>query len=243
MPYARNNPFSSIPPVTLNVLIAIVVMFVFLQILPNNSFIYRYFVLHPISSPGFYPWQLITHALLHIDFIQLFFSGFALWIFGSQIEYQWGEKRYGFFIVACIIGSGLVHALLSQYPTIGLSGCIFGLLVAFGMMYPERQIMLLFPPIPMKAKYFVLIFGGIYFLSALNTAITVITQLGGAITGFLLIQYWRKKPPFTFSQLNRCHVPWVLAVRPVDKRQNDWFFQAPDRLALLVTKRVPWQGV
>lgn len=197
-----NNPLSSIPPVTRNVLIAIVVMFVAQQILGGaNSgyFIQRYFALFPIASDYFYPWQLITYALLHGNLMHLFFNGFAIWMFGSQIEHYWGEKKYGIFIVVCIIGSGIANALLSNAPAIGISGAVYGLLVAYGMMWPNHTIQLILPPIPMKAKYFVMIFAGIALISSINPrndGIAHIAHLGGAITGFLLIQFWRKKPPF-----------------------------------------------
>lgn len=196
-----NNPLAAIPPVTRNILIAIVVMFVFQQIFAQtgSDFIARYFVLYPIDTPLFYPWQLVTYALLHGNLMHLFFNGFAIWMFGSQIEHFWGEKRYSIFIIACIIGSGLANALLSNVGAVGISGAVYGLLVAFGMMWPNHTIYLVIPPIPLKAKYFVIILAVIAFFSSINPrndGIAHIAHLGGAITGFLLIQYWRKKPPF-----------------------------------------------
>lgn len=197
----HNNPIAAIPPVTRNILIAIVAMFVFQQIFAQTGghFIARFFVLYPIDSGLFYPWQLLTYALLHGNLMHLFFNGFAIWMFGSQIEHYWGEKRYGIFIIACIIGSGLANALLSNAGAVGISGAVYGLLVAFGMMWPNHTIYLVIPPIPMKAKYFVIILAAIAFISSINqnnSGIAHIAHLGGAITGFLLIQYWRKKPPF-----------------------------------------------
>ncbi len=196
-----NNPLAAIPPVTRNILIAIVAMFIFQQIFAQTGgdFIARYFVLYPIDTPLFYPWQLLTYALLHGSLMHLFFNGFAIWMFGSQIEHYWGEKRYSIFIVACIIGSGLANALLSNVGAVGISGAVYGLLVAFGMMWPNHTIYLVIPPIPLKAKYFVIILAVIAFISSINPrgdGIAHIAHLGGAITGFLLIQYWRKKPPF-----------------------------------------------
>ena len=131
--------------------------------------------------------------------MHLFFNGFAIWMFGSQIEHFWGEKKYSIYIIVCIIGSGLANALLSQVAAIGISGAVYGLLVAYGMMWPNHTIQLILPPIPMKAKYFVLLFAGIALYSSIrpgNDGIAHIAHLGGAITGFLMIQYWRKKPPF-----------------------------------------------
>lgn len=197
----HNNPLSAIPPVTRNILIAIVAMFIFQQIFAQtgSDFIARYFVLYPIDSSLFYPWQLLTYALLHGNLMHLFFNGFAIWMFGSQIEHYWGEKRYSIFIIVCIIGSGLANALLSNAGAVGISGAVYGLLVAFGMMWPNHTIYLVIPPIPIKAKYFVIILAAIAFISSINqnnSGIAHIAHLGGAITGFLLIQYWRKKPPF-----------------------------------------------
>lgn len=196
-----NNPLAAIPPVTRNILIAIVAMYIFQQIFAQtgSDFIARYFVLYPIDTPLFYPWQLVTYALLHGNLMHLFFNGFAIWMFGSQIEHYWGEKRYSIFIITCIIGSGLANALLSNVGAVGISGAVYGLLVAFGMMWPNHTIYLVIPPIPMKAKYLVMILAGIAFVSSINPrgdGIAHIAHLGGAITGFLLIQYWRKKPPF-----------------------------------------------
>lgn len=196
-----NNPLANIPPVTRNILIAIVAMYIFQQIFAQtgSDFIDRYFVLYPIDTPLFYPWQLVTYALLHGNLMHLFFNGFAIWMFGSQIEHYWGEKRYSIFIIVCIIGSGLANAMLSNVGAVGISGAVYGLLVAFGMMWPNHTIYLVIPPIPLKAKYFVIILAVIAFISSINPrgdGIAHIAHLGGAITGFLLIQYWRKKPPF-----------------------------------------------
>ncbi len=197
----KNNPLSAIPPVTRNILIAMVVMYIFQVILTQsgNYFIPKYFALYPIGSDYFYPWQLITHSLLHGSFMHLFFNGFAIWMFGSQIENYWGEKKYGIYVIVCIIGAGLANALLSNSAAIGISGAVYGLLVAYGMMWPNHTIYLVIPPIPMKAKYFVLIFAGIALISSFNPnndGIAHIAHLGGALTGFLMIQYWRGKPPF-----------------------------------------------
>src|SRR5690554_6649387 len=197
----NNNPLAAIPPVTRNILIAIVVMYIFQIMLTasGNYFIPRYFALYPIGSDYFYPWQLITHSLLHGSFMHLFFNGFAIWMFGSQIEHYWGEKKYGIYFIVCIIGAGLANALLSNSAAIGISGAVYGLLVAYGMMWPNHTIYLVIPPIPIKAKYFVLIFAGIALFSSFNPnndGIAHIAHLGGALTGFLMIQYWRGKPPF-----------------------------------------------
>lgn len=203
--YYNQNPLQNIPPVTRNILIAIVAMFLMQQLIPmmvgvNGAyFISRYFPLYPLNSGYFYPWQLITYALLHGNFFHLFFNAFAIWMFGSQIERYWGDKRYSLFVVICIIGSALAHVVFTSVPAIGISGAVYGLLVAYGMMWPNQTIMLILPPIPIKAKYFVMIIAAIALFSSINPQgdnIAHIAHLGGAVTGFLLIQFWRKKPPF-----------------------------------------------
>ena len=196
-----NNPLNSIPPVTRNILIAIVVMFIAQQILGQSggNFIYKYFALHSISSGNFYPWQLITAVLLHGNLMHLFFNGFAIWMFGSQIESYWGERRYAIFVITCVIGSSLFYALLGNGYGVGISGAVYGILVAYGMMWPNHTIQLIIPPVPIKAKYFVMILAGIALMNSLsvtNDNVGHIAHLGGAVIGFLLIQYWRKKPPF-----------------------------------------------
>lgn len=201
----RQNPFAQIPPVTRNLLIAIVVMYVAQVILKaagGNGFytIIRYFPLYPFSHEYFYPWQLLTHGLIHLNLLHLFFSAFALWMFGSQIEHFWGEKKYALFIILTIIGSGLFSALLSPAPAVGLNGMMYGLLLAFGMMWPNHTIMLILPPMPIKAKYLVIAIGAMALLQSLDSQVGLVAAMsvpvGGMITGFLIIQYWRQKPPF-----------------------------------------------
>jgi len=127
-----------------------------------------------------------------------------LWMFGSDLERLWGPKRYLQYYFACVLtaaGTQLLFAALTGaiYPTIGASGGIFGLLLAFGMMFPNRIIMPLFPPIPMKAKYFVAIFGGLELLFGVTgtmEGVAHFAHLGGMLGGFLMIRYWQGKLPF-----------------------------------------------
>ncbi len=182
-----------IPKITRYILIAMLVVFILQQFINLYPLVLQGF------SNGFNPIQLVTYAFLHGDFAHLFFNGLAIWMFGSQIEDYWGEKRYLTFAIVCVVGAGLTHLMFVNYNVIGISGLVFGLLLAYGMMFPNRTILLLIPPIPIKAKYLVMGYGALLLFNIAaqrNDGIAHFAHLGGAISGFLLIQYWRKKPPF-----------------------------------------------
>ena len=159
--------------------------------------------LWPLGA-GFLPWQLVTYAFLHGSFTHLFFNMLGLWMFGAELERLWGPKRYLQFYFASVLSAGLCQLLVSaligsQAPTIGASGGIFGLLLAFAMMFPNRQVMLLIPPIPMKAKYFVAIYGAIELVTGVWNpygGVAHFAHLGGMLGGFLMIRYWQRRPPF-----------------------------------------------
>jgi membrane associated rhomboid family serine protease len=160
--------------------------------------------LWPLSTGKFSPWQLLSYGVLHGDAVHLFFNMLGLWMFGSEIERLWGGKRYLQLIIASVLAAGVVQigwSLLTGHvqPTVGASGALFGLLLAFGMMFPNRIIMPLFPPIPMKAKVFVGVFGGLELLFGLSGASGVahFAHLGGMLGGFLMIQFWRGRAPFS----------------------------------------------
>jgi membrane associated rhomboid family serine protease len=165
----------------------------------------RWFALYPIG-PDFMPWQIVTYAFLHDvnNLMHIVFNMLGLWMFGAELERLWGPKRYLQYYFASVLAAGLSQLLLSAllgspYPTIGASGGIFGLLLAFGMMFPNRQIMLLIPPIPMKAKVFVAIYGAIELFLGVRAptgGVAHFAHLGGMLGGFLMIQYWRGRPPF-----------------------------------------------
>ncbi|MFM8512080.1 MAG: rhomboid family intramembrane serine protease [Betaproteobacteria bacterium] len=162
-----------------------------------------FFALWPPGSGHFGPWQLLSYGLLHGDPAHLFFNMLGLWMFGSEIERLWGHKRYLQFIVASVLSAAIVQLLWGvltahNQPTVGASGALFGLLLAFGMMFPNRIIMPLFPPIPMKAKVFVAVFGGLELLFGLggSSGVAHFAHLGGMLGGFLMIQYWRGRAPF-----------------------------------------------
>jgi membrane associated rhomboid family serine protease len=133
--------------------------------------------LWPLQGGRFEPWQVVSYAFLHGDLNHIFFNMFALWMFGLPIERTWGSRKFSFYYVVCVIGAAIVQLIVQQlsgefYPTIGASGAVFGILLAFGVMFPNNRIFLIFLPIPIKAKWFVLIYGGlelIFGISALCT--------------------------------------------------------------------------
>jgi len=163
----------------------------------------RLFALWPLSN-GFLPWQVVSYAFLHGSPMHLFFNMLGLWMFGAELERVWGRARYLQFYFASLLAAAgmqlLVNMLLgSPAPTVGASGALFGLLLAFGMMFPNRTIMPLFPPIPMKAKTFVMVFGGLELLlgvTGTQSGVAHFAHLGGMLGGYLMIRYWRGQPPF-----------------------------------------------
>jgi membrane associated rhomboid family serine protease len=201
--------FSFFPPVIKNLLIINGVVFILQKFiigpiefgdLPGWYIINRWFALNPLSGVGpggiefnFQIWQLITYQFLHGDFFHILFNMFILWMFGIEIENLWGSKKFLYFYLLCGIIAGLVHILLTPIIggmnafTVGASGAITGVMVAFAMMFPNRLIFLYFL-IPIKAKYFI---GFLIILDLLLVSnpdnIARIAHLGGALTGLLFV--------------------------------------------------------
>jgi membrane associated rhomboid family serine protease len=116
----------------------------------------------------FYPWQVLTYAFLHGSVLHLLLNMYALWLFGAPLERRWGTVRFAVFYLTCIMGAALMHLVVAEfalshgadaYPVVGASGGVFGLLLAFGMLYPDQELLLLVPPIPVKAWWFVTGYG------------------------------------------------------------------------------------
>jgi len=157
--------------------------------------------LWPVQSGRFEIWQVLTYAFLHDrnNIGHIFFNMLGLFMFGSELERVWGPRRYIQILVASTLTAAAAQLLFTwlmgiDSPTIGASGAIFGLLLSFGMLFPDRIIVPLLPPIPMKAKYFVAIFGGIEILLVFNqsaSGIAHIAHVGGMIGAWALIRYWR----------------------------------------------------
>lgn len=182
------------------------------------------FGLHFILADDFRPWQLVTYMFLHDGLSHLFFNMFALWMFGMVIERTLGFKRFLIYYFVCGIGAGLcqeawqlgqyyieglqnyaimntgmavipMSTYLNTWTTIGASGACYGVLLAFGVLYPNERIMLLIPPIPLKAKYMVVGYAAIELVAAFatNGNIAHFAHLGGMLFGWLLLIIWRKK--------------------------------------------------
>jgi membrane associated rhomboid family serine protease len=163
-----------------------------------------YFALWPFGSPRpdwpeFHIWQLLTYGFLHGDISHIFFNMFGLWMFGRDIERTLGTQRFAIYFLTCVVGAGVVQLTVALiqgdfYPTVGASGGVFGLLLAYAMFFPDRTVMLLIPPIPMRAKYFVLFYGlaELYFgLSGSAPGVANFAHLGGMLFGYLLLRRWR----------------------------------------------------
>lgn len=189
-----------IPPITRALLLSCTAMFMLTLLLPQLSL---WLALWPLASGQFMPWQVATYAFLHADVMHLFFNMLGLWMFGAELERLWGPRRFMQFYAASVLAaaaSQLVFTGLtgSMVPTVGASGGLFGLLLAYGMLFPNRTIMPLFPPIPMKARTFVIVFGGIELFMGFSgrTGIAHFAHLGGMLGGWLMIRYWRGQSPF-----------------------------------------------
>lgn len=176
------------------------------------------FALWPLGEPalarvgdgvreiGFQPWQLVTYGFLHGDLLHLLFNLFALYMFGGPVERTLGARPFLTYYVACVMGAAVAQLaalgtdLPSEqfHPTVGASGGVYGLLLAFGLLFPKQIIMLLIPPVPMPAWLFVIVFGLVELylgLSRAQSPIAHFAHLGGMVAGFLLLQYWRGKLP------------------------------------------------
>jgi membrane associated rhomboid family serine protease len=125
---------------------------------------------------------------------------FGLWMFGRDLERLMGARRFLFYYLTCVVGAGIVQLIVAElqggvYPTLGASGGVFGILLAYALAFPNRTVMLLIPPIPMKAKYFVLFYGllELYLgVSGRSPGVANFAHLGGMLFGFVLLQYWRR---------------------------------------------------
>jgi membrane associated rhomboid family serine protease len=190
-----------LPPIT-QALIIINTVAYFLDVMSGYR-LSAFLALYPLSY-GFLPFQVVTYAFMHGSFGHLFFNMIGLWTFGQELERLWGPKRYIQFYAASLLSAALVQLLItwllnSPYPTLGASGALFGLLLAFGMLFPNRQVMLIIPPIPLKAKTLVIGYGALelfFGVTGTQEGVAHFAHLGGMIGGFLMIQYWRGRPPF-----------------------------------------------
>jgi membrane associated rhomboid family serine protease len=185
-----------IPPITKALIFANVAAFL-LEMVGGSGLVAR-FALWPLG-PLFLPWQPFTYAFLHGSFAHLFFNMLGLYMFGADLERVWGPRRYLVYYGVSVLSAAIMQLAFaalsgSNVPAIGASGGVFGLLLAFAMYFPTRMVVLLFPPIPMPAWLFAMLYGAIELVlgvtgSAAGTA--HFAHLGGMVGGYLLIRSWR----------------------------------------------------
>lgn len=214
--FSHPNRAGQFPPVIQALLIANGIAFV-LMVFGGSQLIVN-FALWPVNTPSFVEgggiglqrvpefqvWQLVTYAFLHGGLLHLFFNMFALWMFGSVMEITWGSRRFLLYYFVCVVGAAVAQLAVTSgtgdiHPTVGASGGVFGILLAFGMRYPNQYILLLIPPVPIKAKWFVLGYGALELylgISGTQAGVAHFAHLGGMVTGLVLILYWRGKLPW-----------------------------------------------
>jgi len=156
-----------------------------------------------LSQPHFRLYQLVTYSFLHGSILHLVLNMYGLWLFGSRMEQVWGPARLAIYYLACVLGAGIMQLMASgigggYYPTIGASGGVFGLLLAFGMRFPNEVLVLVFPPVALKAKWFVVIYAAFELWAGVTgtaEGVAHFAHLGGMLFGLLLILYWRGRSP------------------------------------------------
>jgi len=212
----------NLPTVTRYLLIANIVIFLLAALMQRTGLDLNALCgLHYYSAQSFHWWQPFTYMFLHANFSHIFFNMFAVWMFAPVIEQEWGPRRFAIYYLVCGLGAALVQELVwsamlanmsAQYSadmlahyayymnTIGASGAVFGILFAFGWLYPDVPMYILFLPIPIRARVFVIIYALIELFAGLGSAVGIsadnvahFAHLGGMLFGWLLILYWRKR--------------------------------------------------
>ena len=211
----NNNPLQNIPVVTRNLLYLNVILFVASLISPD--FMYDTFSMAFPLSRDFRWWQPVTHMFMHANFMHIFFNMYSLVMFGMVVERALGTRKFLWFYAITGFGAVLLHTgveflqvqeIVRQHPgvdpqliynqvpgVLGASGAVYGVLVAFAMLYPQARMTLIFPPITLDAKWWAAIFIGIELITGITgtqMGVAHFAHLGGALFGFLLIRYWRK---------------------------------------------------
>ncbi|MGA9120682.1 MAG: rhomboid family intramembrane serine protease [Bacteroidota bacterium] len=225
-PYYRPSlfgGFSFFPPVIKALLVSNVAIWLVLSVflghftvagVPIFAIFSEYLALWPLGT-NFWPWQLLTYMFMHGGFWHLFFNMLALWMFGMELENTWGSRKFLIFYLICGLGAGITNLLVAPLvgqaaPTIGASGAVFGVLIAFGMLFPDRPIYLYFL-LPVKAKYFIAVYIGLelfYGVTGTADGVAHFAHLGGAVVGFVYLLNDMNLLPFR---------RWFSALRPVKK--------------------------
>ena len=196
--YSRR--YGQLPPATINIIIVNAILF--LATLVNQDFMIRTFAMFPPESPLFRWWQIITHMFMHGGFWHILFNMYTLFIFGMVVERTIGTKKFLVYYFLCGLGAAALHIGVqalsgaSLYvPTLGASGAVYGVLLAYAYLFPDNKLTLLFPPVTLSAKWMVLIFLGIELITGITgtaEGVAHFAHLGGALMGWLLMVWWRK---------------------------------------------------
>ncbi len=166
-----------------------------------------WFALWPFHTPAglgaqFLPWQVLTYSFLHGSLLHLGFNMLALYMFGGQIEQVFGPRRFLIYFLGCVFAAALAQLAVQTFaggppsPTVGASGGVFGLLLAYGLFFPRRMVMLIFPPIPMPAWLFVTLYGVLELymgVTGTQAGVAHFAHLGGMLGGWILIRQWRRR--------------------------------------------------
>lgn len=211
--YNRGGFMSSIPPVTKNIILVNILFFIG-TLVNQNTMIENFAVFYP-SSPFFKPWQVVTHLFMHGGFAHIFFNMYTLFFFGVALERTLGPRKFLVYYMIAGLGAWALHTgveylqlqsaldsgsqayvgrLLST-PTLGASGAVYGVLLGFALLFPNERMMLIFPPVVLKAKWMVLIFAGIELLvgvTGTNDGVAHFAHLGGMLFGGLLMLWWKR---------------------------------------------------
>ena len=216
----RGGFLASLPPVTKNLIIINVI--IFLATLVNENFMVGTFALFYPTSPFFRWWQVVTHMFMHGGFWHIFFNMYTLLIFGCVVERYLGPKKFLLFYFVCGFGAVALHLgveylqiqsfmesaaagnasavqsiqEIKMTPTVGASGAIYGVLMGYAMLFPESRMTLLFPPVTLSAKWMVVAFAAIELLTGVTgwaSGIAHFAHLGGMLIGWLMILWWRKR--------------------------------------------------
>jgi len=208
------------PPVTKNLIIVNILFF--LACMANESLMTRGFALFFPGSRYFHVWQYVTYMFMHGGFWHIFFNMYALYIFGGVTERIIGSRKFFVFYMLCGLGAALLHTgmqyaqagilldkiadgsqkaltayqQLKMTPTVGASGAVYGILIAYAMLFPDNKLTLIFPPISLSAKVWVLIFAGIELLTGITgtaEGIAHFAHLGGMLCGWILVKIWRQR--------------------------------------------------
>jgi len=204
--------FSAIPPITRALLVVNIAVFLAQAFFDASLVVwFALWPFHASSVPGapaagivgFLPWQVVTYSFLHGNALHLFFNMLGLFMFGSEVERVLGSRRYVSYYFVSVLAAAVAQLAMSivnpgpPYPTVGASGGVFGLLLAYGMFFPRRIVMLIFPPIPMPAWLFVIFYALLeLYLGVTGTQAGVahFAHLGGMLGGYLMLRRWRRRP-------------------------------------------------